>query len=91
MPPLLIYHYRFVVVCYHELVNLLGVLPVTVSFLMLVLCFEPGPDCIQAGYEGRGALLSLNNEMDNKIARLEWRVSPEQLQLSALPQWANLT
>ncbi len=41
--------------------------------------------------KGKAALLLLYSELYNKIARLEWRISPEPLQLSVLPQWANLT
>ncbi len=39
----------------------------------------------------KAASLSLRNELYNKIARLEWRVCPELLRLSARPHWANQT
>ncbi len=41
--------------------------------------------------KGKAALLSLDSELCNKIVRLEQRVGPELLRLSAPPHWANLT
>ncbi len=40
--------------------------------------------------KGKAALFTLYNELYNEIARLEWGVGPEPLQLSAPPHWANL-
>ncbi len=37
------------------------------------------------------SILSLYNELYNKISRLEWRVGPELLQRSAPPHSVNLT
>ncbi len=41
--------------------------------------------------KGKAALLSLYDELYNKIVRLVWRVSPKPLRQSVLPHWANLT
>ncbi len=51
---------------------------------MVQLQYSKGKD------KGKAVLSSSYNELYNKIARLERRVSPEQLQLSVPPHWANL-